>query len=245
MKTFVILPTYNERENIEGMIQQILSVCPTCEVLVVDDDSPDGTWRIVKELSCQDARVHLLHRTTNRGRGIACIAGLLYALSHNADIVIEMDADFSHNPSYIPVFLNAAEDFDIVLGSRFVQGGADSDRGWVRRLITLLANIYVRILFGIRLHDCSSGFRCFRREVLENTGLENMTATGPEILQEMLFRSCQLGHRILEIPIVFHDRKRGKTKLKYRQLLRGFMMVLRLRFSKPPVGQKKSRSLVV
>ncbi len=232
MKTFVILPTYNECENIEAMVRQVLAVCPTCEVLVVDDDSPDGTWQIVEKIAKENSRVRLLHRKTNRGRGSSGIAGYLYALEHGADTVIEMDADFSHDPTYIPHFLEAISDYDIILGSRFVQGGRDADRGWIRRVITFLANVYVRMLFGIKIHDCSSGYRCMRREVLESMGLRNMKATGPEILQEMLFRSCQLGHRILEIPISFQDRIHGKTKLRYRQLWKGFMMVLRLRFGR-------------
>lgn len=232
MKAFVLIPTYNERENIETLLNKVLSVSPDCEVVVVDDNSPDHTWEIVKEYEKGNPRVHLLHRKSNRGRGRSGIAGFLYALSHGADVVIDMDADLSHDPCYIPKFLEGIKDYDVVVGSRFVEGGEDRDRGWVRRMMTWAANIYVRRLFGIKLRDCSSGYRCFRRGVLENMGLENMTAKGPEILQEMLFRSCQLGHRILEIPIIFRDRKLGETKLKYRQLIRGFIMVLRLRLFK-------------
>lgn len=233
MKPFVMLPTYNESENVSLLIEKIHAICPMCEIVVVDDDSPDGTWKIVNDLSRTDKRVHLLHRKTNRGRGLSGIAGFQYALEHGADAVIEMDADFSHDPAYLPFFINAIKDYDVVSGSRFVQGGQDSERGWWRQLITFLANVYIRRFLRIKLCDCSSGFRCYRREVLENIGLGQLVSKGPSIVQEVLLRSCQAGYSIIEIPIIFRDRKRGKTKLTYRHLIDGFLMVARLSFKKP------------
>lgn len=236
MKKFIIVPTYNEQENIAALLDEIVKYCPDAHVLVVDDDSPDGTWKIVQEKALTNPQVHLLHRKTDRGRGSAGIAGYLYALQHGADIICEMDADFSHHPSYLPHFFKALEDreYHMVSGCRFIQGGDDSNRGWIRRFITFLANIYVRSVLKIKLRDCSSGFRCFRREILESIGIENMEAKGPAITQEVLFRALQLGFKILEIPIVFRDRQLGKTKLSYRELMGGILMVLRLRFSKAP-----------
>lgn len=232
MNPFIIIPTYNERENIKSLIEKIFACCPNCDVLVVDDDSPDGTWEIVKEMSRHNLHIHLLHRKTDRGRGTAGIAGFKYALEHDADVFIEMDADFSHDPQYLPLFLDAIKDYDVVLGSRFVEGGQDSDRGLMRRIVTAMANMYVRALFGIKLRDCSSGYRAFRRDVLERMGLDNMISVGPSIVQEILFRACQMKSRIVEIPIVFCDRKTGQTKLTYKHLIKGFLMVLRLRFGR-------------
>lgn len=234
MKTFVIVPTYNEGENITPLIKKIFEVCSNnCEVVVVDDNSPDGTWKLVEKLREQDPRIHLVHRKA-RGRGSAGIAGYRYALEHGAEAIFEMDADFSHDPAHLPHFLEAIKHYDVVSGSRFIHGGSDPERGWPRRFITFLANLYIRLVLGFKLRDCSSGYRCFRREVLENMDLDSMKSTGPSIVQETLFRALQMGYRILEIPIVFRDRMKGKTKLTYLQLIDGFLMVLRLRFSKPP-----------
>lgn len=231
MKAMIVIPTYNETTNIAPLIQQIFQHCPNVAILVVDDNSPDGTWEGVEKMSQQDHRIHLLRRMTDRGRGKAGIAGFQYALDYGADVILEMDADFSHDPTYLPVFLDEIKDYDVVVGSRFVQGGQDVDRGWWRRIITVLANIYIRMFLGFQLQDCSSGYRAFRREVLENIGLESMISVGPSIVQEILFRACQMNYRVIEIPIAFVDRKAGDTKLTYAHLIRGFIMVLRLRFS--------------
>src|SRR3990167_6927980 len=150
MKTIVMIPTYNERDNISPLLEQILKIDRDIEVLVVDDNSPDGTWRIVEDMSEKESRVHLLLRKRRKGRGVAGIDGLKYALEKGADYIIEMDADFSHNPKYIPEFLNAVKDYDVVIGSRFVKGGQDKDRGLMRRLITKLAGMYVRMLLADR-----------------------------------------------------------------------------------------------
>ena len=236
MKTFIVVSTYNESENIAKLIESIFHYAPDCHVLVVDDHSPDGTWKIVEEIAQNDPRVHLIHRTTERGRGSAGIAGFRYALAHGAELIFEMDADFSHEPKHLPDFLHAAERFDLVSGARFIQGGDDSDRGWIRRLITYFANVYTRTVLGLKLRDCSSGYRCFRAEVLRNMQLDTMASTGPSIVQETLLRAAQMGYRILEIPIVFKDRRVGSTKLTYKHLVNGFLMVWKLRFS--PRAQK-------
>ena len=233
MKPFIVISTYNERENIQELIEKIFSYAPTCEVVVVDDHSPDGTWKMVEEISAKNPRVHLIHRIQERGRGSAGIAGFRYALERGAEVIFEMDADFSHDPRYLPYFLSAIKDYDVVSGSRYIQNGQDVDRGWARRLITFGANVYIRQILRLKLRDCSSGYRCFRAEVLRNMQLETMKSVGPSIVQETLLRACQMGYRILEIPIVFNDRKKGQTKLTYRHLVNGFMMVLRLRWARP------------
>lgn len=232
MKHFIVLPTYNEAENIRTLINEIFQYAPDCHILVADDDSPDGTWKIVQEISTKNPRVHLLHRTTNRGRGLAGIAGFQYALDQGADAVMEMDADFSHAPEYLPYFFSAIKDYDVVSGSRYIQGGDDGKRSWWRKSITYFANVYIRAFLGFKLTDCSSGFRCYRREVLERINLQSLISTGPSIVQEILFRSCQLQFKILEIPYTFQDRSFGESKLTYRHLFKGFAMVLRLRYAK-------------
>ena len=229
MQTIVMIPTYNERENISHLLQQVLEIDKDIEVLVVDDNSPDGTWKIVEDMSKKSPRVHLLHRKKRKGRGTAGIDGLRYAIDKRADYIIEMDADFSHNPKYIPEFLNAVKDYDVVIGSRFVKGGQDKDRGLMRRLITKLAGMYVRMLLAVKIKDVSSGFRCFRREALEKIDLDDMASGGPSIVLELLYKITLNGFNIKEVPIVFEDRRQGKTKLDWITLLETMVMVLRLR----------------
>ena len=241
MKTFIVISTYNESENIHKLTEQIFHFAPESEIVVVDDNSPDGTWKMVQGISRQNPKVHLLHRTTERGRGSAGIAGFRYALQHGAELIFEMDADFSHDPAYLPDFLHAAERFDVVSGARFIQGGDDSDRGSIRRLITYFANVYIRTVLGLKLRDCSSGYRCFRAEVLQNMKIDTMVSVGPSIVQETLLRACQMGYRILEIPITFKDRRVGRTKLTYKHLLNGFLMVWKLRFSQPAKAVKRAQ----
>jgi len=230
-KVVVTIPTYNERENIVPLVQEILAlrVGHELSVLVVDDNSPDGTAAAVAEIGRQAPRVHLLLRWEKRGRGLAGVAGFKEALRMGADIVVEMDGDGSHQPAYIPSLLEAAEDKDIVLGSRFVEGGKDADRPLSRRLVTFLARNFIRRLFSVPVRDVSSGFRVFRREALETIGIDSLFSTGPSIVLEILFKAHRLGLRIGEVPIVFIDRRRGKTKLTGLTLWRTLLMALRIR----------------
>lgn len=229
MKTIVMIPTYNERDNISPLLGQILEMDKSIEAIVVDDNSPDGTWKAVQDMSEREPRVHLLHRKKKRGRGTAGIEGLKYALDKGADCVIEMDADFSHNPKYIPELIHAAKDYDVAIGSRFIQGGQDRERGILRRVITKMARIYVKALLGIKIEDVSSGFRCFRRAVLEKIDLEDMVSGGPSIVLELLYKITLNGFKIKEVPIIFEDRRQGSTKLDWITLLETMVMVLRLR----------------
>ena len=225
----MVIPTYNERENIQPLVQQILALPFDLNILIVDDDSPDGTGEIVSLLAQESPWVRLLTRKKRKGRGSAGVAGFKMALDMGASRIIEMDGDFSHHPRHIPDLLTQASDCDLVLGSRFVPGGADRDRGIPRQLLTRLAGNYVRLLLNIRIRDVSSGFRCFRREVFEVVDLDDMISAGPSIVLEILYKVCLNGFSVREVPIVFSDRRQGGTKLDTITLLETLVMVLRLR----------------
>src|SRR3989338_74157 len=229
MKAIVVIPTYNEKENIKNLIKEILKINKT-DIIVVDDNSPDGTSRIVKNIAKKNKKVHLLLRTKDKGRGSAGIAGFKYAVKNKYDYIIEMDADFSHNPEYIPDFLKKIEEADVVLGSRAVKGGKDIGRPLPRRLLTRLANLYIKAVLGLKVIDCNSGYRCFRRKVLELINLDKIISSGPSIVQEIIYKAHLKGFRIKEIPIVFVDRQKGYSKLGLKQLYKGYIMVLRLKF---------------
>ncbi|MCX6353642.1 MAG: polyprenol monophosphomannose synthase [Candidatus Aureabacteria bacterium] len=231
MKTVVVVPTYNEAENIIPLIREILNVSAHPEVLIVDDDSPDGTWRLVENEAKRNGKVHLLRRTTDRGRGLAGIEGFRRALSLGADRVVEMDADFSHDPVSLPVLIDASSSADLVIGSRYVSGGRDEDRGIARRLMSALARGYLRWVLGLSVHDPASGYRCFRREALEALLKERIKARDPFIIAETLFYCTRKGMRIVEVPIVFKNRKAGSSKLSVTTLLKYLFRALQLRLS--------------
>ncbi|HBE72629.1 MAG TPA: dolichyl-phosphate beta-D-mannosyltransferase [candidate division Zixibacteria bacterium] len=226
----VMVPTYNEAENIERLAHEVFRHAPEVEMLIVDDNSPDGTGRIADRLVAENPRVHVLHRKKMRGRGLAGIAGLRYALGWGAEAVVEMDADFSHDPKHLPQLIGGLSRADVVLGSRFVPGGADMGRGWLRHSITVLANRYIRLVLGIGIQDCTSGYRAFRREVLEAIDVDTLISRGPAIVQELLYSSLLSGFSVMEVPIVFVDRQRGVSSFNLRIMLEGFLMVPRLRW---------------
>jgi dolichol-phosphate mannosyltransferase len=243
MKTSVIIPTYNERESIKKLIEEILKLkTRNIEIIVVDDFSPDGTWKVVKEIARKKKNVHLLLRKGKRGRGLAGKCGFKFALKHNADYIIEMDADFSHNPKDILKLLKKIKNFDIVLGSRAVKGGKEIERGIIRRAITKLANFYIRLLLRLDVKDCNSGFRCFKRKVLEEIDVNNIKSKGPAIIQEVLFKAHLKGFKIAEVPITFVNRKLGRSKLGIRQLIQGYLMVIKLKLSKQ-INYKQKHNL--
>ncbi len=228
------LPTYNEAQNILALAREILALGPNYTVLVIDDDSPDGTWKIVGEAAASEPRLQLLHRRQDRGRGRAGRAGFARALELGAEVVIEMDADFSHQPRYIPALVEALGPPDsgcgLVLGSRAAAGGKDADRGWSRRMITRLANLYIRVLLGLRVRDCNSGFRCWRRSTLERIRAGEAFSPGPAIVQELLYKTACAGIGIRELPIEFNNRLHGQSTLTLRTLMQGYTAVLRLRW---------------
>ena len=230
MKTFVMIPTYNEKENIKALIDEILKLkINNLHIVVVDDNSPDGTADIVKKISKYKKNVHLLLRKKDKGRGSAGKDGFIYCLKHGANIVVEMDADMSHNPKYIPSLIKELKTADLVLGSRRVEGSKEIGRSGFRKLITLGANLYIKIMLGLKVKDCNSGFRCFRRKVLESIDLEKLESKGPAIVQEVLFKAHLKGFRIKEIPITFVNRTKGKSKLGFPQLAAGYFMVLKFK----------------
>ena len=233
MKPFVMIPTYNERENIADLIRQIFNLqIKNLHVVVSDDNSPDGTWKIVKDISKKNRNVHLLLRKKDKGRGSAGRDGFIYCLKHEADVIIEMDADMSHNPKYIPLMMKELKNADLVLGSRRIEGSKEIGRSWFRRFITWGANLYIKILLGLKINDCNSGFRCFKREVLEKINVEKLQSKGPSIVQEILFKAHLKGFKIKEIPIIFVNRTKGTSKLGIPQLAQGYFMVLKLKIMK-------------
>ncbi len=230
-KLVVLIPTYNERENIEELVREILVLPLELElfVLVVDDNSPDGTGEVIRRLTEEDARVKLLIRTKRRGRGAAGIDGFREALNLGADYIIEMDGDFSHQPRFIPFLLENAGRFDLVIGSRFVPEGQDAERSFVRRFITFLVRNFIRRYFRLSVRDVSSGLRCFRRRVLEEVDLDDLISVGPSLVLEILYKASLAGFSIGEVPIVFADRKKGKTKLTPLKLLETLIMVVKFK----------------
>jgi dolichol-phosphate mannosyltransferase len=230
MKIFVMIPTYNEKENIANLIDKILNLkIKNLHIVVADDNSPDKTWKIVQKISKKKKNVHLLLRKTQRGRGLGGRDGFIYCLKHGADIIVEMDADMSHDPKYIPLMLKELKNADLVLGSRRVKGSKEIGRGFIRRTITYFANLYIRLLLGLKVKDCNSGYRCFKRKVLEKINLEKIKSKGPAIVQEVLFKAHLKGFKIKEIPITFINRRKGKSKLGFEQLVAGYFMVTKLK----------------
>jgi len=227
-KAVVMIPTYNERENIEDLIKEILEldVDMDLSVVVADDSSPDGTGEIVQKMAESDGRVHALIRKKRRGRGAGGIDGFKEALKLLSDFVVEMDGDFSHQPKHIPALLEACRDYDLVIGSRFVKGGKDQDRNVVRRIITFFVRAFIRRKFRLPVRDVSSGFRCFKREVLVAIDLDDLISVNPSIVLEILYKVYLLGFTMTEIPIEFIDRTRGKTKLNFLILLDTLLMAL-------------------
>jgi len=218
MKILATLPTYNEAGNIEPLITELLALDPRIHVLVVDDDSPDGTWRIVEKMASGEARVHLIHRTNERGRGTAGLAAFCYARDEGYDAAIEMDADYSHHPRFVVSLLEPVLDgkADIVVGSRLVEGGGEVGRHPARKLITLAANCYIRMLLRLPVRDCTTGFRVFSRSALKQIPWEQLRARGPEIVQEVLIAAQKAGLRIVERPITFEERREGQSTFNWR-----------------------------
>ena len=232
MKTLIIIPTYNETENLRPILAAIFSYVSATDILVVDDNSPDGTGELADAIASEDTRVHVLHRPGKLGLGTAYIAGFKYAIAHGYDAVFEMDADFSHDPRYLPDFLEAIEYADLVIGSRYVHGGGTPNWSLVRRFISGGGNIFARFMLGISVHDCTAGYRCYRREVLENIDLESIQSQGYAFQVELAYRVMQQGFRIVEIPITFMDRRVGKSKMSRKIVIEAFAYVLRTRFGK-------------
>jgi len=230
-EALVIIPTYNEINNIGQIVPEVLSQDPRIEVLVVDDNSPDGTGKAADQLAATDPRVHVLHREGKKGLGTAYLAGFRWALERDYQFVFEMDADHSHDPKHLPQFLEAIQHADLVLGSRYLRGRV-TVVNWpmTRLLLSYFANIYARVVTGHKLCDATGGFKCFRREVLEAVDLGAVESNGYAFQIEMSFRARRKGFRIVEIPIVFVDRSEGESKMSRAIVREAVWMVWRLRF---------------
>jgi dolichol-phosphate mannosyltransferase len=230
-KALVCLPTYDERENLGPMIDAILAVVPGVEVLVIDDNSPDGTGQLADRIAAREPRVKVLHRAGKEGLGRAYLAGFAWALARDYALVLEMDCDFSHDPGYLPGMLAAAEEADLVLGSRYVKGGGTVDWGLLRKLISRGGSFYARTILGLSVRDLTGGFKCFRREVLEAIDLPSVECTGYAFQIELTYRAARRGFRIRELPIVFADRRVGHSKMSRRIVLEAIRKVWSIRLS--------------
>ena len=229
MKALVIIPTYNEKENLPLIVPDVLARDIRLSILVVDDGSPDGTGRLADEMAESNSRIHVLHRQSKQGLGRAYLAGFSWALERDYDRIFEMDADYSHNPKYLPEFLKASESADIVLGSRYISGVNVINWPMGRLLLSYYANVYARVVTGLPVRDSTGGFKCFRREVLEAIKLDSIHSNGYAFQIEMSFRAWKKGFRIHEIPIVFTDREQGHSKMSKHIVREAVWMVPKLR----------------
>lgn len=233
MPTLVIVPTYNEAENLEPLVESLLSLDIGLNILVVDDNSPDGTGDIAAHLSQREKGVHVIHRTGRQGLGTAYSAGFNHGLAHGYDRILTMDADFSHNPRYIPSLLELSASSDLSIGSRYVPGGGVRLWGFHRRALSRGANFIARTLLGLHAHDCTAGFRCYRAEVLRTIEPSSIRADGYSYLIEMLWRVQNAGFHIAETPIIFTDRRRGASKISQNEIFKAGSTVLRLALTRP------------
>jgi dolichol-phosphate mannosyltransferase len=230
VRACVCLPTYDERENLEPMIRALGRVLgPDDHVLVVDDGSPDGTGEIADRLAAELPYVAVLHRPRKEGLGPAYLAGFRRALADGAELVLEMDCDFSHDPADVPRLIEAAADADVVLGSRYVRGGGVRNWGLVRRVISRGGSLYAQILLGLRLRDLTGGFKCYRREVLERIDLDAIESRGYAFQIETTYRALRAGFRVVEVPITFADREVGGSKMSRAIVLEAIWKVPALR----------------
>ena len=231
-EVLVVVPTYNERDNLPAIVAAVHAALPEADLLIVDDNSPDGTGQIADELAKTDTQVSVLHRQGKLGLGTAYIAGFKHALKRNYQYLFEMDCDFSHDPQYLPVMLaRARAGADLVLGSRYVAGGGTVNWGPVRKLISRGGSLYARTILGVGVHDLTGGFKCFRRHVLESIDLDHVSAQGYGFQIEMTYRVVKGGFRVEEVPIVFVDRRVGQSKMSKKIFVEALTLVLKLRLS--------------
>lgn len=230
-RAVVIIPTYNERENLPRLVPMVLEQDPRLEVLIIDDNSPDGTGALADELAAASPRVHVLHRAGKLGLGTAYLTGFRWALDRDYAYIFEMDADFSHDPAHLPQFLEAIQDADVVLGSRYLQGRV-TVVNWpiTRLLLSYGANTYARLVTGLPVADATGGYKCFRREVLQAIDLDRVESEGYAFQIEITLRAWKNGFRIVEIPIVFTDRDVGESKMSRRIIWEAVWKVWKLRF---------------
>jgi dolichol-phosphate mannosyltransferase len=248
---WLILPTYNEAENIEAIVlaaADALAAAPSegFRVLVVDDGSPDGTGQLAERLAAAHPWLQVLHRSAKEGIGPAYLAGFRHALQHDAAFVLEMDSDFSHDPADLARLLGAIDDgADLALGSRYVPGGRVEDWGLVRRLVSEGGSTYARLVLGLAVRDLTGGFKCFRREVLEAIHFDSVRSQGYAFQVELTYRAVRAGFRVREVPIVFRDRRRGQSKMSWRIAAEAMWLVPQLRLGRQPPSAAAVRDTAV
>ena len=229
MKCMIIIPTYNEKENLPLIISRIRQVGPEFYITIVDDNSPDGTGKLADELAQRDSRIHVIHREGKLGLGTAYVAGFKYALPEGADYIFEMDADLSHDPAYLPEMLEKIKSYDLVLGSRYLHGVRVNNWAFRRLLLSKLANLYVQFVGKLPIEDATGGFKCFRRQVLEAINLDKIHSDGYCFQIEMTYLAYRRGFKICEIPIVFYERQGGFSKMSRNIVREAFWLVIKLR----------------
>lgn len=227
-RVLVSMATFNERDNLEGLVSEIERVLPQAEVLIIDDHSPDGTGELADDLSRRDPRLHVLHRAGKLGLGTAILAGIQYALAGNFDCFLNMDADWSHHPRYLPALLDGMKDRDLMIGSRYVPGGGQTNWPWTRHLASRSINGLARFLTRIPVRDLSGGYRCYSADLLRRVRLDNFLSVGYSFQQEMLYRCHLAGARIGETPIIFEDRRAGASKVTLHEITRSLAMIVRI-----------------
>lgn len=230
MSTLIVLPTYNEKPNLEPLLEAIHAQVPEVEVLVIDDNSPDGTGALADQLAAQHPWVHVVHRSGKLGLGTAYIRGFQWALERDYALIMEMDADFSHDPAHLPAILAAAQNADVVLGSRYVDGGGTENWGLWRRLLSKGGGLYARSILDVPYHDLTGGFKCFHRRVLEALPLDAIHSEGYSFQIELTWRAHLKGFRIVEVPIIFRERREGQSKISRRIVLEAMGVVWRLKW---------------
>jgi len=228
--SLIIIPTYNEADNVSKIIPEVLAQDEGFNVLIVDDNSPDGTAKLVKEMQETNPRIHLIERASKLGLGTAYVAGFKYALSHGFDFVFEMDADFSHDPKMLVKLLTKAEDCDLVIGSRYISGVNVVNWPLRRLILSYSANLYTRIITGLPVKDATAGFKCYRRAVLESFDLDSIKSNGYSFQIETNFLAWKHGFRVREVPIVFTDRREGVSKMSKHIVYEAAWMVWKLKF---------------
>lgn len=234
MKTLILVPTYNEKENIEAITREILNHNPSVEILVIDDNSPDKTWQIVENLGRKNPQIHLLRRDRKEGLGRAYLAGFDWGLERGFECLVEMDADFSHRPQDLATILKAMDpSVDFAVGSRYVEGGSTVNWGLMRKLISRGGSLYSRLILRFPLRDWTGGFNAWRAQTLHRIGLPKVTSNGYSFQIELKFRALRAGCRGLEVPIVFEDRRVGKSKMSMKIVLEAFYRVWQIRSSAP------------
>jgi dolichol-phosphate mannosyltransferase len=247
VKALIVIPTYNERGNIESLVTQILATVPEVDVLVIDDASQDGTGAIVDGLAARLPQVRVIHRPGKLGLGTAYLRGFDYAIQNGYDLVFEMDADFSHDPKYLPAFLTAAagpEEAELVIGSRYIPGGDTPDWSPLRKFISGGGNIFARTVLGIPIHDCTSGYRCYHTAALRTLHLDQVHSQGYAFQVEIAYAMWRSGYHVREVPIVFIDRRVGHSKMSRTIFIEGLTWVLRTRINGSPVMRRNAAALV-